>query len=63
MSETIWQKSSFSGDRDECVELGALSEVVAIRESDNPAAIIGTTRGALRAFILGVKSGEPSRPI
>ncbi|MBF6050045.1 DUF397 domain-containing protein [Streptomyces sp. NRRL B-1677] len=53
-----WQKSSFSGDRDECVELGNLPGQIAIRESDTPEAIVRTTRVKLEAFLLSIKTGE-----
>ncbi|MEX2984591.1 DUF397 domain-containing protein [Streptomyces sp. C36] len=58
MSEVTWKKSSFSGDRDECVEAGKLDGKVVIRESDDPEVIVSTTPAKWRAFILGVKAGE-----
>ncbi|MCC3774605.1 DUF397 domain-containing protein [Streptomyces sp. UNOB3_S3] len=63
MSETIWQKSSFSGDRDECVELGKRSGAIAVRESDTPEAVVKTTRAGLRGLILAVKAGGLDRLI
>lgn len=58
MSEVKWKKSSFSGDRDECVEAGERDDNIVIRESDAPNAIVTTTRAKWRAFVLGVKAGE-----
>jgi hypothetical protein len=55
-----WQKSSFSsgGDGGQCIELASVADGVLIRESDDPAAIVTTSRDKLRAFVLGVKAGE-----
>lgn len=58
MSEVKWKKSSFSGDRDECVEAGERNGKIVIRESDDPQVIVTTTPAKWRAFILGVKAGE-----
>ncbi|WP_116209305.1 DUF397 domain-containing protein [Streptomyces olivoreticuli] len=58
MSEVKWQKSSFSGDRDECVETGARDGDIVIRESDAPEVIVTTTPAKWRAFVLGIKAGE-----
>ncbi|MFC0599901.1 DUF397 domain-containing protein [Streptomyces palmae] len=58
MSEINWQKSSFSGDRDDCVEVGQAGDSILMRESDEPHAVITTTREKLAAFILGAKAGE-----
>ncbi|MFI0739359.1 DUF397 domain-containing protein [Streptomyces sp. NPDC021100] len=59
-SEVIeWQKSSFSGGGGEnCVELAQYDGSILMRESDDPGAIITTSRENLRAFLLGVKAGE-----
>ncbi|MEU4210827.1 DUF397 domain-containing protein [Streptomyces sp. NPDC026206] len=56
MSEMTWQKSSFSGDRDDCVELCGRNDHIAIRESDAPRTVINTTPARLRALIATVKA-------
>ncbi|WKU42646.1 DUF397 domain-containing protein [Streptomyces sp. VNUA116] len=58
ISDIVWQKSSFSGDRDECVELGNLPGEIAIRESDTPETIVKTAPAKLKTFLLGIKTGE-----
>lgn len=58
MSTYLWRKSSFSGDASNCVEASADSGVIAIRESDEPEAILTTTPAALHAFIRGTKAGR-----
>ncbi|WP_217196012.1 DUF397 domain-containing protein [Streptomyces buecherae] len=58
MSNINWQKSSFSGDRDDCVELGQQGEKIVMRESDEPNVVVTTTRAKLAAFIVGVKNGD-----
>ncbi|MEU5130042.1 DUF397 domain-containing protein [Streptomyces mobaraensis] len=59
-SEVInWQKSSFSGGGGEnCVELAQHDGNILMRESDEPEAIVATSREKLRAFLMGVKAGE-----
>ncbi|MBB5123062.1 hypothetical protein AF335_12040 [Streptomyces eurocidicus] len=57
MSEIKWQKSSFSGDRDDCVEVGRREGAILMRESDDPAVVVTTTPDKVRTFILGVKAG------
>ncbi|MBP2404464.1 DUF397 domain-containing protein [Streptomyces syringium] len=58
MSQIAWQKSSFSGDRDDCIELGRSEDAILVRESDDPGVIVTTSPDKLRAFLLGVKAGE-----
>ncbi|MEU5428298.1 DUF397 domain-containing protein [Streptomyces olivoreticuli] len=50
-----WQKSSYSGDRDDCIEVGHSGGRIAIRESDVPGAVLITTGRRLGALIRGVK--------
>lgn len=56
----LWQKSSFSGSNDgNSVELApGDADLIHIRESLDPDAIVTTDRARLRAFVLGVKAGE-----
>ncbi|MFJ1937676.1 DUF397 domain-containing protein [Kitasatospora sp. NPDC088160] len=58
MQELTWQKSSFSGEEANCVEIASDSNLVYIRESDDPAHIVTTTRTKLNAWLLGAKAGE-----
>lgn len=57
-TEINWQKSSFSGTGDDnnCVEVGATSTCMQIRESDAPATVLSTTPTQLRALIAAIKS-------
>ncbi|WP_317620413.1 DUF397 domain-containing protein [Streptomyces sp. CBMA156] len=61
MSNTFWQKASYSDAEgaDNCLELargnGALRH---LRESDDPSVTITTSATRLRAFLLGAKAGE-----
>ncbi|MEV7418998.1 DUF397 domain-containing protein [Streptomyces sp. NPDC089919] len=54
-----WRKSSKSTDSDgNCLEVAEQDGEILIRESDDPGAIIRTTRAKLRAFIDGAAAGE-----
>ncbi|MES4901300.1 MULTISPECIES: DUF397 domain-containing protein [unclassified Streptomyces] len=53
-----WQKSSFSHEEGECVELAASDGAVRLRESDDPHAVITTTPRPLGILIRGIKAGE-----
>ncbi|TSB26675.1 DUF397 domain-containing protein [Streptomyces sp. NBC_01525] len=57
-SETKWQKSSFSGEGEQCLETAIADGEILLRESDDPTVIVKTTPEKLAAFILGVKNGE-----
>ncbi len=58
MPEPSWQKSSFSTDQANCVELAASSAGLHLRESDEPDAAIAATRGSLRSLLRRIQSGE-----
>ncbi|MBT2487598.1 DUF397 domain-containing protein [Streptomyces sp. ISL-96] len=64
MPERNWQRSSFCPEGgNNCVEVAATHRNgVSIRESESPAAIVATSRAALRALLLGVKAGEIELP-
>ncbi|PAU46302.1 DUF397 domain-containing protein [Streptomyces albireticuli] len=51
-----WQKSSFSTDGNDCVELTRTPEHVLLRESDASEAVIAMDSGELRALTLGIKA-------
>ncbi|WP_030393566.1 DUF397 domain-containing protein [Kitasatospora purpeofusca] len=53
-----WQKSSFSGNQANCVEIASDGELIHIRESDDPAITITTTKAKLSAWLQGAKAGE-----
>ncbi|ADI08141.1 hypothetical protein SBI_05021 [Streptomyces bingchenggensis BCW-1] len=58
MSTYQWRKSSYSADASNCVNVATADDGIAIRESDEPEAILTTTPAALRAFIRGTKAGR-----
>ncbi|WP_234326983.1 DUF397 domain-containing protein [Streptomyces sp. NRRL WC-3742] len=58
MHQLNWQKSSFSSDQANCVEIASADELVYIRESDDPAVILTTTPAKLNAWIASAKAGE-----
>lgn len=62
MSEFPWQKSSFSSDRDDCVELCRNSDRIAIREGDTPSVVIGAGAAEVRALLSAVKTRLDARP-
>jgi hypothetical protein len=53
----IWQKSTYSQEQGECVELTAQGGAVLLRESDNPTVILTTTRQDLARFLQVIKLG------
>jgi hypothetical protein len=58
VAESNWQRSSFcGGGGNNCVEVSAAPDGVALRESEAPAEILTTSRGALLSLILGAKAG------
>ncbi|KAK1186172.1 DUF397 domain-containing protein [Streptomyces sp. NBS 14/10] len=58
MTPITWQKSSFSHEEGECVELSAADSAIRLRESDDPVAVITTTHRPLCTLIRGIKAGE-----
>ncbi|MGA4839463.1 DUF397 domain-containing protein [Streptomyces sp. G45] len=57
MSGLRWVKSSFSDEGgNNCIEMAATANGVALRESDSPAVVVTTGRGALLSLIRSVKS-------
>lgn len=56
-----WEKSRYSTDAEgsNCLEVSAgEGDEILLRESDDPAVIIRTTRAKLQAFIDGARSGQ-----
>ncbi|MEV7355289.1 DUF397 domain-containing protein [Kitasatospora sp. NPDC091276] len=58
MTDTEWQKSSFSGNVENCVEVRTANGAVELRESDEGHVIIPTTPAHFAAFLQAAKSGE-----
>ncbi|WP_406091787.1 DUF397 domain-containing protein [Kitasatospora purpeofusca] len=58
MEQLNWQKSTFSGEDTDCVEIASDGELIRIRESDEPAIAITTTKAKLTAWLQGAKAGE-----
>ncbi|MEU1671688.1 DUF397 domain-containing protein [Streptomyces roseifaciens] len=58
-----WQKSTYSGngDNNDCVEVAAARDTIALRESDTPTTVLRTTPPALGALIRTLK-GEAMAP-
>ncbi|GAA2400107.1 hypothetical protein GCM10010420_28450 [Streptomyces glaucosporus] len=59
MSELSWQKSSFSGGGgNNCVEVAADGDGIAMRESTDPARTLTADRAAFRALLRTARAGE-----
>lgn len=60
----IWQKSTYSQEQGECVELTTSGGAVLLRESDDPTVILTTTRKDLARFLQVIKvgAGGPRAP-
>lgn len=58
MSSLAWQKSSYSGSSNACVEVRAADGVVELRESDEGEVIVRTSRLRFDAFLRAAKAGE-----
>ncbi|MFD9066281.1 DUF397 domain-containing protein [Kitasatospora purpeofusca] len=58
MSELDWQKSSFSGDDANCVEVRVGVGLVELRESDDGDVILPTNPAAFANLLTTIKSGQ-----
>ncbi|MER7581990.1 DUF397 domain-containing protein [Kitasatospora sp. NPDC097691] len=58
MDSSTWQKSSYSGSSNACVEVRKVDGVVELRESDEGHIILRTTSAALAALLHSAKAGE-----
>ncbi|MFE4975186.1 DUF397 domain-containing protein [Kitasatospora sp. NPDC056651] len=58
MTSTEWQKSSFSGNVENCVEIRTADSSVELRESDEGHLTLRTTPATLASLLHGVKAGE-----
>lgn len=62
MSRISWQKSSYSGNASNCVELGAEGPTtIHLRESDDPATILTTTPARIAALLTAARTDKLSR--
>jgi hypothetical protein len=58
-----WQKSTYSQEHGDCLELTAHGGAVLLRESDDPTVILTTTRTDLAHFIQFLKVAQsPAQP-
>jgi hypothetical protein len=57
MSDAHWQKSSYSAQQANCIELAAAEGAIRVRESDAPDVHLATNPSALRAFLAATKAG------
>jgi hypothetical protein len=53
-----WQKSSFSGNTNDCVEVRTADGMVEVRESDTGDVVVRTTPRKFALFLQGVRAGE-----
>ncbi|MEV7021726.1 DUF397 domain-containing protein [Kitasatospora sp. NPDC093558] len=58
MTSSLWQKSSYSGASDNCVEVRAVDGLVELRESDEGDVILRMTPQRLADLLQRAKSGE-----
>lgn len=62
MSVPNWQKSSYSGNASNCIELAASSgEAVLLRESDDPSIVVTISPGALDGLVRSVQGDAIGR--
>ncbi|KPI03721.1 protein of unknown function DUF397 [Actinobacteria bacterium OK074] len=63
MSPLIWQKSSFSAEAANCVNIAATPDgTLRLRESDDPAVILPATRPTLSALLTSIKTSQIPTP-
>ncbi|RKT18433.1 uncharacterized protein DUF397 [Streptomyces sp. 1114.5] len=58
MTNTEWQKSTFSGSTEYCVEIRTVDGEVELRESDDAHTILRTTPATFAALLHATKAGE-----
>ncbi|EFL24267.1 conserved hypothetical protein [Streptomyces himastatinicus ATCC 53653] len=63
MPQLHWQKSTYSENQANCVELAAAPDGIRIRESDEPETMLHTHPATLRAFIRAAKAGQLDRSL
>ncbi|MFD5466792.1 DUF397 domain-containing protein [Kitasatospora sp. NPDC127059] len=59
MSNSLWQKSSYSGSNADCVEVRTVDDgLIELRESDEGDVIVRTASPRFAVFLQGAKAGE-----
>ena len=53
-----WQNSTYSQEQGDCVELTVFGGAVLLRESDNPAVVLRTSRANLAFFLQVIRQGS-----
>ncbi|MFJ9611858.1 DUF397 domain-containing protein [Kitasatospora sp. NPDC101176] len=61
MASPAWQKSTYSGSSNACVEVRSVDDLIALRESDDGGVVIHTTRARFAALLRAAKAGEYDR--
>ncbi|MEU9042443.1 MULTISPECIES: DUF397 domain-containing protein [unclassified Kitasatospora] len=61
MDNSMWQKSSYSGANNACVEVRAVGSLIELRESDEGDLILRTTPATFATLLHGIKAGEFDR--
>ncbi|MFF2657986.1 DUF397 domain-containing protein [Kitasatospora sp. NPDC058032] len=61
MASHTWQKSSYSGANNDCIEVRAASGLVELRESDDPGVIVRPPLFAFTGLLNSIKAGEFDR--
>ncbi|MFB7557830.1 DUF397 domain-containing protein [Streptomyces brevispora] len=57
MANLVWQKSSFSGEAANCVNVAAAPDgTLRLRESDDPDVILAATRAGMSALVASIKA-------
>ncbi|MCX4687710.1 DUF397 domain-containing protein [Kitasatospora purpeofusca] len=62
MGSPIWQKSSYSGSSNACVEVRVVDGLVQLRESDDPGAVLGADPVAFASLLESIKAGGFDQP-
>lgn len=57
MSDIPWQKSSFSGEGANCVNVAPGRDTVLVRESDEPGVVLRVSAERFRGLLESVRSG------
>ncbi|GAA1987247.1 DUF397 domain-containing protein [Kitasatospora viridis] len=58
MSDVGWQRSSYTANSNNCVEVRTVDGLVELRESDDGDVIARTTPLKFAKFLQGIKAGE-----